>query len=135
MTTRPLPVPTAWSAAFWEGAAQGMLLYQYCTVAEHPVMYPKRLSPFTLEETLEWRESAGTGEIYTYTVQRLGAPTGFSDELPYVIAVVRLDEGFQMLTNVVGADVESIRCGARVRVAFQDIGGMKAPVFELESAS
>lgn len=136
MTTRPLPVSSAWSAPFWEAASQHKLVYQFCTAAQKPVMYPKRLSPHSLAETLEWRESAGKGEVYTYTIQRLGAPSGFAEELPYVIAVVRLDEGFQMLTNIVGERAEKVACGSRVRVVFSEaMDGTVLPLFELDEAA
>lgn len=118
MTQRPLPVPTPWSAPFWEAARDGRLIYQFCTESERPVVYPKRISPYTLSDTLEWRESAGGGEIYTYTVQHLGAPSGFDDKQPYVIAIVRMDEGFQMMANVLTEHPEQVRCGDRVRATF-----------------
>lgn len=136
MATMPLPVPTEWSAPFWDGVNEGKLRYQFCAEAQEAVMYPKRLSPYTLRDTLEWCESAGRGVIYTFTIQRVGAPSGFADELPYVIAVIKLDEGFQMLSNVVGVDVDAnadaIHCGARVRVVFREIDGSTLPMFELE---
>lgn len=131
---RTLPTPSPWSIPFWEGVNEGKLRYQFCTEAQRPVMYPKRLSPFTLKDTLEWRESAGLGTVYSFTVQRIGAPSGFEGELPYVIAIVQLDEGFQMMSNIITDDYENIECGDRVRVDFVTLKGQdnKLPVFTLE---
>lgn len=131
-----LPESTHWSAPFWDGATEGKLLYQYCTEAQKPVMYPKRLSPFTLRDTLEWRESAGKGSVYTFTVQRLAAPGDFAEEVPYAIAVIQLDEGFQMMSNLIADDYDAVQCGDRVSVEFEPVAsGGAVPVFRTEAAS
>ncbi len=118
MTSRPLPAPSPWSEEYWKAARDGRLLYQYCTVCESATMYPKRVCPSCLGENLTWRESSGEGAVYTYTEQVAGPPSGFEDLMPYVIAVVRLDEGVQLMTNIVGPDAGQVQCGDRVRVEF-----------------
>lgn len=137
MSTRPVPVPSAWSAPFWKGTADHKLLVQKCTASGQLFMYPRRISPHTLEDTFEWIECSGRGEVYTYTVQEAGPPSGFEDALPYVVAVVKLEEGPQLMTNIVGPDRLTVQCGSKVQVAFERIEGTDTvlPVFELVGES
>ncbi|WNV11829.1 Zn-ribbon domain-containing OB-fold protein [Tardiphaga sp. 709] len=131
-----LPVPTPWSAPYWEASRKKRFVLQCCNACDRLIMYPKRFCPFCLSEDLGWRDSAGTGEIYSITVQRAGAPTGFSEHLPYVLIIVRLDEGVQLMSRLIGPDAETARCGDRVKVDFQDIAGadVTLPVFRLDGA-
>lgn len=133
MSTRPLPEPSAWSAPFWKAAANHKLMVQKCVQSGELLMYPRLVSPFSLTDELDWVECSGRGEVYTYTVQEAGAPSGFEDALPYVIAVIRLDEGPQLMTNIVGPDRLQIQCGSAVEVTFEDIdsGDMVLPMFRL----
>ncbi|KAA9164516.1 hypothetical protein FPZ12_007295 [Amycolatopsis acidicola] len=97
-------------------------------------MYPKRLCPACLSEDLGWRESAGRGEVYTYSEQVAGPPSGFETLVPYVLAVVRLDEGVQLMTNIVGPGASEVECGDRVAVRFHPVEGTGTvlPVFALD---
>ncbi|UVK48097.1 OB-fold domain-containing protein (plasmid) [Mesorhizobium sp. AR07] len=108
-------------------------MVQECRGCDKPIMYPKRVCPHCLGDDLSWRASTGKGEIYSVTVQVAGSPTGFSDRLPYVLAIIRLDEGVQLMGNIVGPNAENSRCGDRVTVDFEEVeGGAKLPVFRLD---
>lgn len=133
---RPLPEPSAWSAPFWQAAREERLVIQECHDCDALTMYPKRLCPLCLGENLGWRESSGQGEVYTYTEQVAGPPSGFESLVPYVVAVIRLDDGVQMMSNVVGPGASSVECGDRVSVAFHAIEGTDTvlPVFTLDRA-
>ncbi len=134
MSNRPLPDSSPWSKPFWEAARNNKLVVQKCEDCSALHMYPKRLCPACLSENLGWVESAGTGELYTYTVQVAGPPSGFEDMVPYVIAVIRLDEGVQMMSNIVGPSADAAQCGDRVTVGFQTLEGTDTvlPVFTLD---
>lgn len=80
--------------------------------------------------TLAWVESGGTGRIVTFTV--IWRPQTPAFEAPYVVAVVRLDEGYEMLTNIVGGASEDVAIGAAVRVCFEPVtDAITLPCFEL----
>lgn len=130
---QPIPTPTRWSAPYWQAAREGRLMIQGCKSCNRLIMYPKPFCPTCLGEDLDWRPSEGKGEVYTVTVQRAGAPSGFEDQVPYVLAVVKLDEGVQLMTRLVGDDAESANCGDRVTVDFQQAPGADVvlPVFRL----
>ena len=130
---RSLPQPSKWSAPYWQAAKSKTFVIQACTDCDHPIMYPRRFCPKCLGENLEFRPSAGTGEIYSLTVQVAGPPSGFADKLPYVLAVIRLDEGVQLMSNIVGDDRETAKIGDRVAVDFEtaEDGETVLPVFRL----
>jgi uncharacterized OB-fold protein len=135
--TRPLPSPTAWSAAFWDAAREQRLIYQACGECGTATMYPKRVCPECLADAQIWRDASGHGEVYTYTEQVAGPPSGFEDLVPYVVAVIRLDEGVQLMSNIVGPDAATARCGDRVTVAFHTVAGTDTvlPVFTLDRSA
>ncbi|MDQ0474036.1 Zn-ribbon domain-containing OB-fold protein [Labrys wisconsinensis] len=130
--SRPLPKPSPWSAGYWQAAAERRFVLQECRACDRPIMYPKRACPHCLSDDLGWRASPGKGEIYSVTVQMAGPPTGFADRLPYVIAIIRLDEGVQLMSNLVGEGAADARCGDRVTVDFEAAGDMVLPVFRLD---
>ena len=133
--TQPVPHPTRWSAPYWQAARERRFIIQCCKACDQLIMYPKPFCPTCLGEDLDWRPSAGKGEIYTVTVQRAGAPSGFEDQLPYVLAVIRLDDGVQLISRIVGEGAEDAACGDRVVVDFQEAPGTDVvlPVFRLTS--
>jgi uncharacterized OB-fold protein len=115
---RPLPRPTALSRPFWEGCQEARLLVQRCGDCGEHVFIPQEFCPRCLGTDLAWIESAGRGAIVTYTVVGRAQTPAFTT--PYVVAVVRLDEGYEMLSNVVDAELDDIRIGARVEVLFAE---------------
>ena len=131
--SRPLPTPTHYSKPFWDAAASRKLVVQACNACQRTIMYPKRFCPGCFSADLGWREATGRGVVYTYTVQERGAPSGFADRVPLVIAVIALDEGVQMMSNIVGANALEVACGDRVEVDFEEVAGtgVVLPVFRL----
>lgn len=134
MNTRPVPTSSAWSAPFWDAAREGRLVYQSCNNCTTVIMFPKLVCPTCLSDDLGWLQSAGRGEVYTYTEQVAGPPSGFEDLMPYVVAVVRLDEGLQLMTNIVGPGASQVECGDRVTVQFHNVQGTETvlPVFTVD---
>lgn len=134
MSTLSLPVApkaTPWSVPFWEAAKQKRLVIQECTDCDLLIMYPKAFCPRCLSHGLGWTESHGHGSIYSFTVVERGAPSEFADLVPYVAAIVRLDEGVQMLSLIVGCDPNDVRCDQAVIVDFEWTAdkGFALPVF------
>jgi uncharacterized OB-fold protein len=130
---RPLPrLDEADTAPFWHATASGRLCYQVCCGCGGVVFYPRRHCTHCTGGDLEWRESAGLGVVYTYTVVRQHGHEYFRRRVPYVVAFVDLDEGFRMLAEVVVADPGEVRIGRRVRVDWEDHGEVHVPVFRPE---
>jgi len=110
--------------AFWEAANQGSLMLKHCTSCNQAHWYPRPLCPFCGSDQTEFRQSKGTGTIYTLSITRKAGP------IPYAIAYVTLDEGVTMLANIVDCDLDSLRIGDKVRVVFKPSdGGPAVPMF------
>src|SRR5882762_11811651 len=115
---------------FWEATRDRRLLLQWCKTCEQAIHYPREVCPTCLGDELEWRESPGQGEIYAFNVMHRPGNRGMADRVPYVIALVTLDEGVRMVTNIIGKP-ESLRVGARVKVAWEELSdGRNLPQFE-----
>jgi uncharacterized OB-fold protein len=126
--TRPDPIVSRDSAFFWEGALRGELLAQACATCgelRHP---PRPMCPRC--HGVERREVrlSGRGVVYSWIVPRHPAPVGFAE--PPVVALVELEEGIRIVSNVVGAAPGEVRQGLPVEVDFEPTrGGQAVPVF------
>lgn len=115
---RPLPTllePD--TRPFWEATKNHELRYQVCDDCNKIVFYPRRHCPHCMGLNLSWKTSQGEGSVYTYTVIRQIGHPAFRERAPYIIAWIDLDEGFRMLSTVVG---DEITIGQRVRVTWDD---------------
>ncbi len=127
MTTneRVLPAPgtNIENQPFWEGAAAGRLMLKFCQACGKYHYYPRALCPHCLSDQTEWRQVSGKGVVYSYSVMRR-VPQ------PYALAYIALEEGVTMMSNVVDADLDALRIGMPVQVAFRKTDGtVVAPVF------
>jgi len=129
---RPQPrFPEPDTQAFWDATKEHKLTYQVCANS-HTVFFPRAHCPTCGSRELSVKESKGEGVVYTYSVVRLNRHPAFAPLGPYAVAYVDLDEGFRILTNVVGvADpVTDVKIGQRVTVAWEDQeSGIALPLF------
>lgn len=116
---KPIPAVTPWGMPFWEGTRQGKLMIQKCTDCNKYVFYPRLVCPHCFSDNLGWVQASGRGTVYSYTVVQSNAPSPFLADIPYVVAVIRLEEGVQMLSNIVGCDFDDLRCDMPVEVTFE----------------
>jgi uncharacterized protein len=126
----PLPKPTELSAPHWAAAARGELRVQQCSSCHRHIFPPCLCCPYCGGLGLTWVLCSGRGEIHTYTV--VYRPPNPGVEVPYVVAVVTLDEGWHMFSNVVGCPVDSVSIGLPVQVTFMAVSDdLALPMFEL----
>jgi hypothetical protein len=118
---KPVPVVNPWARPFWEAARDHKLVIQKCKDCDKYVFYPRIACPHCFSDELTWVQASGKGKIYTYSVVVSNAPSAFVQDMPYVIAVIRLDEGVQMLSNVVDCNPEEVTCDMPVEVTFQKL--------------
>ncbi len=118
---RPLPQPSPFSLPFWEAARRHELVIQRCTRCRSHIFYPRYNCPHCGSRELEWVKASGRGKVYTYTVARRPTHPAFADRVPYVIAVVELEEGPRLTTNIVDCDPHSVRIDMPVEVTFEDV--------------
>jgi uncharacterized OB-fold protein len=116
------PVPHASSPVstpFWQGCQAGELRYQRCGACGLSNFPPTEHCRQCLSDELRWERSGGAGEIYSWTVVHRPVTAEFAP--PYAPAIVTLDEGYQMLTNIVGVAPDDLAIGMRVRVQFHAV--------------
>jgi len=116
----PLPVPDPLTAPFWEGCLRHELLIQKCLACgsvRHP---PGPLCLTCRSDQAAWVPSAGRGEVYSWIVVRHPIPAEvYAEKVPYVVALIDLDEGTRVVSNIVDCSPDDITAGMRVEVLFR----------------
>ena len=131
MSERPIPVPDPATAPYWQGARDGRLRLPRCTDCGKAHFYPRAICPHCRSASLEWVDATGSGSIYSYTVVQRAPSPAFAADVPYAVAIVALDEGPHMMTNIVDAAPDTIRIGMKVRARFLALDDHTSlPVFE-----
>src|SRR4051794_2725706 len=101
VSQRPVPNPSPESRRFWEGCANEQLLLQRCSTClryRHP---PNPICPECLSSADEWVPASGIGTVYTFSVVHQAFRRAWQPLVPYVLAVITLDEGPRLLSNVI----------------------------------
>jgi uncharacterized OB-fold protein len=134
-TRNDLPVTDDRSEEFWTGAADGRLLIKRCGACGRAHFYPRPFCPFCWSEDVAWEEASGRGTVYTWSIVRRNDLPPFSERVPYVTAIVELDEGPRLMTNIVDTDHADVRIGMAVEVTFRPLGeGLTYPLFRAAGA-
>ena len=128
-TQRPVPVPDAASAPFWEAAKERRLVVQHCDECGADQYPPDLICRHCRSARLSFVEASGKGSVYTYAVYTRSFMNGF--EAPYVIALVDLSDraGVRMMTNIVETPIETVAVGMPVEVTFEERGDWVLPQF------
>ncbi len=128
--TRPLPnLKEGDTATFWQATAEHEFRFQQCERCGTVVWHPRRHCTGCVDGALIWRESAGNGAIYSFSVVRQSYHPFFRNQVPYVVALVDLDEGPRFLTNVIGIDdPAAVHIGQRVTLAWEDHEDVSIPL-------
>lgn len=124
----PTPLPTPDTAPYWDGAAAGELRIQRCTSCTEYYFYPRPFCPRCGSTDVEWRVTSGRAILVSYVINHRPVPP--SDE-PLIIALVQLEEGPRMMTNIVGVDPlpENLPLDLPLRVTFEQRGDHAIPMF------
>lgn len=118
--TSRLPQPTPESRPFWDACVRHELLLQRCADCARFWFPPGNRCQHCWREQFEWEPVSGYGQVHSHTVYRRAYAPDLG--LPYVVAIVELDEGPRMATNIVECTPETVRVGMSVEVMFTDIG-------------
>ena len=124
-----VPEADAFSSTYWEAAAEGRLLIRRCRAAGCGVAhhYPREFCPRCWSEDVVWEQASGRATLYTWSVVHRNDLPPFDRRVPYVAAVVELEEGPRMMTGVVGAEASALWAGMALRAGFR--GAPAVPVF------
>ncbi len=126
------PRPTEESTAYWEATRDKRLVLQWCLDCDAPVHFHRVVCPSCLGSRFEYREASGRATVHAVVVEHR-PPSPFDDDQPYAVALVDLDEGARMVTNIVGCPPMDVRAGQSVRVTWEALSdGRHLPLFEPE---
>jgi uncharacterized OB-fold protein len=128
----PQPAPDADSEPFWRATAEGRLALCRCQQCRRWLQPPLERCRMCASETA-FEDVAGTGEVHSFIIVRQPSVPGYLEDLPYVVALVELDEqpGLRLPTRLVGIDPEDVHIGLRVHAEFEALPGGEyvVPVF------
>jgi len=133
MIDKPVPKPTSDSARFWDGCNHEQVLLQKCHACSRAQFYPRPFCVHCGSDQLDWIEAGGGGSIHSFTIVHKPANRAFDADVPFIIALIDLDEGVRMMLNVIGEDRLATTVGRRIRIGFEQRGtAQKLPQAVLE---
>ncbi len=118
---KPLPLINEETKPYWEYCRKHELRMQKCLQCGH-IRFPiSVICPKCHSMEAEWAKLSGKGTIYSFTIYRVPYHPAFKDDIPYVVAIIQLDEGPRLESNIIGCRVEDVRIEMPVEVAFDDV--------------
>jgi uncharacterized OB-fold protein len=130
---RTLPPLTDLTQPYWEGCKAGELKLQRCSDCGEHQFYPRNICAHCTSRNLAWITASGVGKIVSFTVVRRAISKAY--DAPYIVALVDLEEGVRMMSNVVDADPEQVSVGDPVTVDFENWSDeVRLPVFRLANS-
>ena len=129
-TDLPVPPITPETAPYWNGARDGKLLLQRCGECRAVRFYPRALCPSCWSTQVDWIEASGRGRVHSFTIIRRPPAPSFAARVPYVVALIDLDEGPRMMANIVGDGALDVGMDEPVTLTFETRGDVTLPQFE-----
>ncbi len=119
--TKPLPRPDQDSRPFWESCRAHAMALQCCTSCGRFRFPPRAVCPYCLSEDFQWSPVSGRGRVYVSLVVYRPPGLAWENDVPYNVAMIELDEGVRMWSNVIGCDPEDVQIGDRVELVYDDV--------------
>ena len=137
-TNKALPTITPLTQPFWEAAKDHRLTVQACQECGLHLWYPKPWCTECGSRDLKWKDVDGKGKVYSFTIIRqvVQNSLAFESDLPFVLAIIELDQGPRFIAPLTGVKLEEVKIGMRVKVTFPDTAGdICLPKFEPDRRS
>lgn len=128
---KPLPLPDEESRPFYDGAARGKLMLMRCNQCGAPRTPSRQHCDECLSPDYEWFEASGRGVVRTFGVMHQRYHPGFAADIPYVVAIIELDEGPRLPGNILGTPPEEVRVGMPVVVEWEHHEDVTIPRFRI----
>jgi uncharacterized protein len=117
----PLPEPSVETEPFWAAVQERKLLMPKCDACG-TVNFPPRVACGTCAKTnFTWTEMSGRGKVYSFTVYHRVYRPAFKEKVPYVVAVVDLEEGPRIISNITGMPIAEVTCEMPVTVVYDEV--------------
>jgi uncharacterized OB-fold protein len=118
---KPVPTPDPGTLPYWRALQRHELIFQQCRACQHRFAPYQPVCPSCWSQDVADQPSSGKGTIYTFSIVYRAPVPAHRPDLPYAVALVQLDEGPYVTTNIVGSPVDEIRIGQPVEVVFEDV--------------
>ena len=118
---KPIPGASEETLPYWKALTEHKLMLPKCPECGRISFPPRAMCPKCLNFDQVWTELSGKATVHTFSVVYQNGAPGFRDEVPYVVGYVTLDEGPQMMTNVIGIDPKDVKIGQKVEIVYEDI--------------
>jgi len=119
---KPLPEFRPETKPYWEATKNHELKLPRSKTNNKFFFYPRAVSPYDdMSQDIEWVNASGRGKVWTYSIHNMGPTKAYKGDPPYVVALVELDEGVKMMTNIVDCDPQDVKIVMEVEVVFDDI--------------
>lgn len=116
---------------YWDALRAGRLDFQRCRQCGNAWLPPREECPRCLNADWAWETSAGRGRVISWVVYHRPPNQDFADRVPYNVAIVELDEGPRLITNLLGTDAVEPRIEAPVELQIEEEGGLAMARFRL----
>ncbi len=119
----PLPIPDPVTRPFWDSLRAHAIQLQRCAACGRFIYYPRPVCPSCLSDDLGWTPVSGRGLVHAFTIPHRHPDRAFAARAPYVVALVELEEGARMLSNLVDVapDPADVRVGMPVEIVYDDV--------------
>lgn len=119
---KPLPEIRPETKPYWDACKKHELLIPKSKDSGELFFYPRAMSPGDdMSEDIEWVKSKGKGKVWTFSVHHMGPSKAYKGDPPHVVALVEMDEGVKMMTNIIDCDPHDVQIGMEVEVVFDDV--------------
>ncbi|MBI1800958.1 MAG: Zn-ribbon domain-containing OB-fold protein [Chloroflexi bacterium] len=120
---KQLPVPDPVTKPYWDSVKAHAMQLQKCAQCGKFIFYPRAVCPHCFSRDLRWTPVSGRGTVYGFSISYQKGMPAFGAEAPYTVAVVELEEGVRMMTNLIGIepDPNKIKVGMPVVVQYDDV--------------
>ena len=115
---KPLPTVAGETKPFWDSCRQGQLLIQQCDRCGEYQFYPRGICANCWSLDIKWVRASGKGTVWTFSITYQNRTPAFAEEVPYVLALVELEEGVRMFTNIIECKPQEVKIGMPVEVTF-----------------
>lgn len=123
-TDHPFLTEGSIAAPYWQGLSRGELLYQKCGACGSGQLPPRAQCTHCLSDDVALTPASGRGHIVSWVVYHQAIHQRFKDKVPYNVAIVELEEGARLITNIVGIDNAGLRIGLPVTVTIEEEDGL-----------
>ena len=118
---KPIPIPTLETKPYWDACRQHELRIQQCKSCGEYRHYPQPMCPACYSFEVDWLKVSGKGRVYSWVVCHHAFHPAFTEEVPYAVVTIELDEGVRLISRMVDTKPEELEIDMPVEVVFEDV--------------